>query len=240
MLDETQLVSLQAKDSHTCQIDTPFFESIKNSPVCAGDKGYCTRLNDAKVQLQPEKKGSVRALYVFGVYDGIFEWIFRILNTKVDSSGCLKGKDIEYFAQESEDEYGILRKLARKIGNVLDEDVCPWNPSKHKHAVQTLLLKGGADPVIGGCQAEDFFNNGLTEGNRVMIEFPAMGHVPTIRFENPLGGGQTDQGRAYIEMVEKFFKLSLEEFRKQINSELAILKAKDRTPQQGMRARCRG
>jgi pimeloyl-ACP methyl ester carboxylesterase len=240
MLEERQLVSLDGKDSQTCQISTPFFESIKDSPVCAGDKGYCTRLNDAKVQLQPEKKVSARALYVYGVYDGIFEWIFRILNRKLDSRGCIKGQDVEYFAEESEEEYGVLRKLAKKIGNVLDEDVCPWNPSEHAHAVQTLILKGGADPIIGGCQAEDFFNNGLTEGNRIIIEFPALGHVPAIRFENPLGGGKTDQGRAYVEMVEKFLNSSVAKFQNDIKSELAILKAKDRTPQQGMRVKCRG
>ena len=150
---------------------------------------------------------------------------------------------MEDFAEGGEDEYGTLRKLARKIGNVPDEEVCPWNPGKFSHAVQTLILKGGADPVIAGCQAEDFFNNGLTDGNRVFIEFPAMGHVPVIRFKtnflNP-GAGETNEGKAYTGMVDKFLKLSAEEFRQEITSELAILKAKDRTPQQGMRVRCRG
>src|SRR6266481_7073791 len=84
MLDEKPPHSLQENNAPVCLVSTPFFHSIEDSPVCAGDKGYCTRLNDAKTQLQPEKQGSMRALYVFGVYDGIFEWIFRILNKKLN------------------------------------------------------------------------------------------------------------------------------------------------------------
>ena len=244
MLDENQLRGLQKANFSACHIDSPFFKDVGNAPVCKGDNGYCKRLDQLPDELKPESPESVslslRVFYVFGVYDGIYRWSFRIMDNKVNKdTACLKGEDIEDFAWGGEEQYKILRKLTRKIGNVSDEEVCPWNPAKFKHGVQSLILKGGADPVIAGCQAENFFNDGLSEGKRVLIEFPAMGHSPIIRFKQPPPDStETDQGKAYREMVEKFLKLSVDEFENEVSDELEILKAKDRTPQQGMRVPC--
>jgi hypothetical protein len=134
-----------------------------------------------------------------------------------------------------------LKNQARKIGVSADDQLCPWNPARIIHAVQTLVLKGGADAVIAGCQAEDFFNDGLPKGNRVLLEFPGMGHMPFIRKQDGfLLETETKWEIAYQNLLAKFANASVSVYRESIKSELETLRGIDRTPERGGRVQCSG
>jgi hypothetical protein len=74
-----------------------------------------------------------------------------------------------------------------------------WDPADHKHEVDTLILKGSADPVSADGQAERLFSEGL-EGNKTLIEFGGVGHgfdFPFISITAPfmIGSVRIDPGR---------------------------------------------
>lgn len=249
MFDQDTLTNLQNAHFPGCEISVPFFKGVEGTPACAS--GYCkNRIDAAENQLvnRLHTTESARDLYVLGVYDGINRWIFRTLKEKVKDNGkCkkgLKGEDIEEFAKGTGDSYKFLREQAGRIGIVPNEDICPWDPGQYRHEVQTLLLVGGADAVTAGCQPEDFFNDGLVEGKRVLIEFPSMGHQQYIRLKDPKDfgpqGEKTSWGKAYQSLLVNFLTLSAKEFREneEVISKLNILKARDRTPQSGTPMKC--
>jgi fermentation-respiration switch protein FrsA (DUF1100 family) len=58
------------------------------------------------------------------------------------------------------------------------EAIYPWNPGYYKHSVPTLILKGGADAVIAGGQAESFYKDDLSNRkDSVLMKIPGMGHL---------------------------------------------------------------
>jgi pimeloyl-ACP methyl ester carboxylesterase len=65
----------------------------------------------------------------------------------------------------------------RTIGFVEDEVPDTWDPSepRHRHSVPTLILRGKADPVTAGKQANHIFEKALL-GPRYLIEFDGVGH----------------------------------------------------------------
>lgn len=202
---------------------------------------YCSRLVRARTQLLESGDGleSKRARYAFGVYDGVARWIFRVLN-----KNCFSGQDLENFANAASgptDRKKLLRNTAKKIGT--DESgipVCGWDPGgDNAHSVPTLIVAGSADAVIAGCQAEDFYNDGLT-GQKVFLEFVGMGHamsVANMRF----GAMPSAQTQTFADLIEQFVKIAptqLANFIASVQPKLSALKARERQPENNLIA-CR-
>lgn len=179
--------SLPADPNSACKTDAPFWASLGGSSFTKNqlESAFCERLNSVKTAKSGSADSSVRANEVFGVYDGVSRSVFGMLKQQrlVDKqTNCFKGKDLITFAMNARANTSkVAREAAQKIGVEPDKPFCPWNPTKaeHQHSVPTLILKGGADPVINGCQAEDIFNDALT-GKRVLIEFRGAGHQMVV------------------------------------------------------------
>jgi pimeloyl-ACP methyl ester carboxylesterase len=110
--------------------------------------------------------GAYRALYVFRINDG--------LDRKYLKESSLK--------DETQNIQDILRRSSgtaeinqyyKKIGRLNHLEV--WDPADYKHGVDTVILKGKADPVSADGQAERYFDEALT-GNKALIEFDGVGH----------------------------------------------------------------
>jgi pimeloyl-ACP methyl ester carboxylesterase len=147
---------------------------------------YCDRYIEAKKTFEPRRGGSSRASLVFGLNDGVSRWVFARLKERLDGRGCLfgNGKDIKDFAANPNTDEAT-RKVLQKLGIDADVPICLWNPKEYSHSVTTLILKGQADPITAGCQAEDVFQNGLN-GERAFVEFPGVGHfmmLPIVQDE---------------------------------------------------------
>jgi pimeloyl-ACP methyl ester carboxylesterase len=122
---------------------------------------------------------SRRVFNVVGVYDGIN---MRFLNQWIKN-----GKSrIRDSLRESEGD-AHLDDL-EKVGIGDSESLRPWDPFEYRHHRPTLILKGGADTVSAGGQAERFYLDALT-GPRTLITFPGIGHsfaLPKIQFTEPI------------------------------------------------------
>ena len=135
---------------------------------------YEKRLKDAQdgISRDPKVK-SRRAYYIFGVYDGISRWILDVMDRQIENDGFFRSEDIQRFAKGP-----VAQDLAKKIGVVPGEPIYPWNAGYYKHNVPTFIIKGDADPVVAGGQAENFFKDGLAnKHDSVLMTFPGMGHL---------------------------------------------------------------
>jgi hypothetical protein len=122
---------------------------------------------------------SLRAYYVFGLYDGLSGWLPKQTGTHLEDGQaipCVPAEAITKVARNAPNL--VVRSHLERIGISINEFVCPWNPNGYKHSVPTLILRGGADPVTEGQQAEYFFQNGFT-GDRMLIELSQTGHNVT-------------------------------------------------------------
>ena len=215
------------------QLATPNPElcTVKTSPFAAaqGLCDGCARLAKAQKDMMPhDDRTSLRGQYVFGVYDGVTRWLPAVM----EKSGCFAGKDIAEFVNHGSGEKKFVRDQAQKIGVVPGEQICPWDPAKFRHAVPTLLLKGSRDTVVAGCQAEDFFRNGLTDDRRALFEFRGMGHdLSVARLAKP--GGVSDWAEKFADLLETFIKKpdDVAKFRtdKRIEGMIEKLKITDQT-----------
>jgi pimeloyl-ACP methyl ester carboxylesterase len=116
---------------------------------------------------------SLRAYYVFGLYDGISGWLAKQTGANLDDKQAIPCVPAVAIANVSPNL--VVRRHLDRIGINASESICPWNPNDYKHSVSTLLLRGDADSATAGEQAEYFFNNGLT-GDRILIELKETGH----------------------------------------------------------------
>jgi pimeloyl-ACP methyl ester carboxylesterase len=174
-------------------------------------KEYCERLVMAKGNfLKSERLQSVRANHVFGVYDGIARWVFRMLDKT-----CFTGTDLMNFANGgtgTSDKKRFVRALARKIGLPAKDEppVCGWDPGgENAHNIPTVILAGNTDAIIAGCQAEDFYNRGL-RGPKVFLRFPGQGHAMKItNLENDPELEKFQQTKNLANLIEKFIKAAI-------------------------------
>lgn len=191
---------------------------------------YCARLKDARTRfLKSNTSQSVRANAVFGVYDGVARWVPRMLNKE----DCFSPKDLSNFVNAKtgkDDKKRFLRAFAKKIGFASNDEssVCGWDPGgSNAHSVPTLVLAGGADAVIAGCQAEDFYNRGL-KGRKVFLQFPGQGHDMSI---NDQRDASRQLNKAMADLIDKFIKAAgsapseFETFIGSVKSELDLVKA---------------
>jgi pimeloyl-ACP methyl ester carboxylesterase len=215
---------LSAVDRSRCREDAGFFKGA--APYCE----YCDRLKDARQELRALLGGreSRRGNYVFGVYDGVTRWAPAAMAV----SGCFSGADLERFAQATGGDKAFVRAQAGRIGIVPEEKICPWNPADHRHAVPTLLIKGSRDAVLAGCQAEDFFSNGLQNGRRVLLELRGLGHDVSVAnlYE---GSDPSAWTRGFAGLIEDFIRMPAKApaFLKhpQVVAKLKKFKVSDRT-----------
>jgi hypothetical protein len=198
-----------------CRRDAPFLKGVTNR---ARDEGwreaYCDRYLSALamlVNLENSLADSERANIVFGLNDGINSFILKILNVTPTPNGCIHSKELNAFANDARTaEHKTARALLKRVGIDLRTLMCLWNPQNHVHSIPTLILKGGADPITSGGQAEHLFHCGLT-GERVLLNFPGVGHFMELpRIGTP--GAKTDDKKPLATFVDTFLKKSFAEF----------------------------
>ena len=225
--------TLTAKNPSRCEPKGVLFGAA------AADCEYCERFKAAKEELHAQLNGweSLRASYVYGVYDGVARWIAVMMGDQ----GCFTGRDLETFANHPGDAKKFGREQAKKVGVVAGEKICPWNPTDYKHEVATLLIKGSRDTVVAGCQAEDFLLHGLKDGRRVLLEFKGLGHDMSVGnlYE---GSDPSNWSKRFAGLLEDFIKRSsnVSRFRgdAQIKAKMQKLQATDRTRDANSSANC--
>jgi pimeloyl-ACP methyl ester carboxylesterase len=208
--DESHPLNPRHPGSMGCNPAAPL---LKDLPM--GWRGiFCSRIRGADLDLSnrgPESV-SIRSREVLGVFDGLSRWVFGILKDQHRLDGnCFKGKDIADIASGEVRTPKVVQARAKQLGTVANEKICAWEPQKYRHAHSTLLLKGGADPVIAGGQAECFFGKGLA-GERVLIEFPGVGHamiLPQLSAGATVGGDAMTGGNDLLaKLVAVYLKSS--------------------------------
>jgi pimeloyl-ACP methyl ester carboxylesterase len=226
-LDDAKLFKMRENHSSECSVRDKFFEHAPAN-TCQ-HISYCDRLKAARegVVRQEPRSEPARALYVFGILDGLQHWIPRVLRAEgieVEDESCPTGDNLIRFARSSGEGHRLLHEIGRKIGVAPGDEYCAWDPARFKHSVQTIVVTGTADVVTAGCEAENFFDRGLSKGQRVIIEFPTMGH------EDPIPR----------ELVPKILaKPTLEGIQAAIKEDLINLRASNHTPRDGGQLSCR-
>ena len=207
--------------------------------AAAPDCEYCERFRGAREELRARMGGgeSQRGNYVYGVYDGVARWISVMMGVK----GCFSGKDMATLATHPGDDKRFGRDQIKKIGIVAEEEICPWNPADYRHEVPTLLLKGSRDTVVAGCQAEEFYKDGIQSGRGVLLEFRGLGHdlsVGNLYF----GADPSIWSKRFVSLLDDFIRLSSSpaKFRSdgQIKAKLLQLKVRDRSDDSALTANC--
>lgn len=246
LMDDKELLAQQKKNFPGCRANGDFLKNAANAS-CSVKHTYCDRLKDARKLLMQPSEGteSRRALWVFGLHDGMNQQLFETAAANRDvyaGDGCVTGGEVTKALSAADPSRRWLRREGKKIGAIDAADrYCLWNPQKFRHKVPALILKGGADAVIARCQAENFFNQGLADGARVFVEFPGIGHMPEIRFSSLVDTDQlTPWGEAYRGLIDKFMTLSARDYSEDhaVKAHLTMLKALDRTPQPGAELAC--
>jgi hypothetical protein len=102
-------------------------------------------------------------------------------------------------------------------------------------------LKGSRDTVVAGCQAEEFYKDGIQSGRGVLLEFRGLGHdlsVGNLYF----GADPSIWSKRFASLLDDFIKLSSSpaKFRSdgQIKAKLLQLKAQDRSDDSALSAKC--
>jgi pimeloyl-ACP methyl ester carboxylesterase len=136
---------------------------------------YCNRFDRiVSSEESPGKGRSKRAANVLGIHEGIHRWPVKLMGEA--PAQCDKGSQFLAFAGSRASDKRTARKLIAQVGFQIGDEICPWNPAKHKHNVRTLILKGKEDAAVHGCQAEHFFKEGLLHADKEFVEFVDLGH----------------------------------------------------------------
>ncbi len=202
---EEKSASGNATVARQCAASSPF---LKNAQ-CA--TGYCKIIAPAKPTGQRGGQlESIRANQVLGLYDGVARSLLRPGMIERDSGGCFTGKDVTAFAAGSGGKE-LLRGEARKLGAFQRKRSALGRRRIIRHEVRTLILKGARDTVIAGCQAEDFYRDGL-KGERALIEFRGTGHAMYAASFNFIGD-RTVYAESLRVVMERFMDLPVAQLR---------------------------
>jgi pimeloyl-ACP methyl ester carboxylesterase len=138
----------------------------------------------------PAVYGAYRTFYVVRINDGLDRRYLKELvgSEKRDLRGAL----------DRSPGTSRVNQYYRKIG-IVGQRPAIWDPADHKHGVDTLILKGKADPVSADGQAKHYFSEALT-GKRALFEFEGVGHqfdFPYITIRTPfmIGSTRIDPGK---------------------------------------------
>ena len=129
---------------------------------------------------------SQRAFYSIGYRDGTNSRFVReyLANGRKEARDALRKS-----AGEAHEKRGV-NEYVEKLGIDDDDEVEPWDPADYKHSRPTLILKGNADPIVVGDQAEHFLTDALL-GPRILISFEGVGHelnLPNIKLAQAFHG----------------------------------------------------
>jgi hypothetical protein len=154
--------------------------------------------NVGKDDCSNSESSSDRVFYAMGTLDGINIRFLRewLANGRRDVRDALRRSAGDAHVKRGVNEY--IEKLGISDEHMVDSsstvDLPPrrteWDPARHKHRRPTLILKGEADPVTVGGQAEYFHFQALL-GPRMLIKFPGVGHefdLPDTAFKKGLDG----------------------------------------------------
>ena len=205
-----------SSEEFRCDPDADFLARLK-TPDLKND--FCKRIEAAWRDLRSDRSndGSLRARSVFGVYDGVTRWIFEMLyqERQLDGDGCFTGGDLQDVASGYRlKDKPAMREHARKLGMSRFEKICPWDPKRFRHNVDTLIFTGDADPITAGGQAEYLFEMGLTPGKRVLVQFPGAGHLMSLQ-----ANAETTSADEFPNLVQRFLTRSVDQF---IQDEIVI------------------
>jgi pimeloyl-ACP methyl ester carboxylesterase len=140
---------------------------------------------------------SARVFSAMGTLDGINIRFLRewLANGRRDVRDALRKSAGDAHVKRGVNEY--VEKLGIGDDEMIDasDTIGPprkteWDPARYKHRRPTLILKGEADPVTVGGQAEYFYSEALL-GPRLLIPFPGVGHafeLPETKFRQSLDG----------------------------------------------------
>jgi pimeloyl-ACP methyl ester carboxylesterase len=132
------------------------------------NKGLCTMRSGV---VGGGSEGAKRVFHVMTVYDGL----------DIDFLEKWRSEDhLDIVTIPMYDRRPDLDSYLRKIGIVLGEEPQPWDPAGFSHNKPTLILKGGADPVSAGQAAEYIHEKALASREKILIEFPGVGHDMTL------------------------------------------------------------
>jgi pimeloyl-ACP methyl ester carboxylesterase len=142
-----------------------------------------------------------RAYYVFTIYDGLNEMFMRTI------------EDGETDRRAAITSLGGTQSHMNKALNTIaveNDPINRWDPRQYGHAVPTLILKGDADPVTEGGQADYVFEHALT-GDHALFKFPGIGHsmsLPRLIEKDEKGNTTNRNTRDYLleEFVSHGFK----------------------------------
>ncbi len=143
-------------------------------------------LGNARSYFAGGRQTSQRAYYVLTVCDGVNAEFLRQYKSSGDTE-----KALEKMGGRQHEIHRINPYL--ETMNLENGPIKEWDPVSFSHSVTTLILKGGADPVTQGDQAEHYFFNALS-GDRLLIEFPGVGHsmaLPEMGTKPVVAGRQT-------------------------------------------------
>jgi len=179
-----------------CKAQADFFSALEDNIL---KENFCRRIVAAYFDLRafsraPSFNHSARARTVFSVNDGLAQWIFEIMKRerRVDHQGCFAGREIQNIARGDSQLQAVvinntvIKEQAGRLGISATDRPCPWDPARvngsgeceNCHDVDTLILKGGADAITAGDQAEYLFEKALLDRTkRALIEFPGVGHA---------------------------------------------------------------
>jgi hypothetical protein len=198
---------------------------------------FCERIQTwwSHVGVNVPNDNSRRANAVYGIYDGVERGIHRLLQDRgyTNHAGCYSTQVLRDVARGHVlPDKQAVQQVTKKIGppGMLDENqICRWDPGKHPQRVDTLIVTGKADPTTAGGQARHFYDQGLTEKKRAMIELPGVGHLmaPQVKVnkENEITKTIID---TFVETIELFIISSISEFvnHEEVRSNLKVLGTK--------------
>jgi pimeloyl-ACP methyl ester carboxylesterase len=207
---------LTGSEDFSCDNDAEFLLRLKTPTL---KRNFCKRIEGAWRDLRNDRSndGSLRARSVFGLYDGLTRWTFEMLykERRLDGDGCFTGGVLQDVASGYVlKDKPAMREQARKLATSRFERICPWDPKRFRHDVDTLIFTGDADPITAGGQAEYLFEMGLTPGKRVLIEFPGAGHLMSLQAKV-----ETTSADEFPNLVQRFLTRSVDQF---IQDEIVI------------------
>jgi hypothetical protein len=184
---------------------------------------FCSRISGAEKALDGEaaSDNSLRAS-VFGVFDGVARWIFRLMNDggQTDSDNCFAvGTLRKIAAGELLQDKKTVQEIVNKIGTIglhSNDKICPWDPKLYKHEVPTLILNGDSDPVTAGKQAEYMYTEGLTPGKRAFVELIGAGHQMSPQVKPEMNACSCEEG--FLNKLGTHFQAIVEIFLNNTNN----------------------
>lgn len=135
-----------------------------------------------------DNEGSGRVFDVMSFYDGLNTDVLIDIRPNDEPGGS------NLISRISRRKPLLGRRLTR-IGRSLYEEPKAWNPAEFKHGIPTLIIKGGADPVPVGGAADYIYDSGLMTQEKLLLEFPGIGHYLNLQETSLRGILKEQNGR---------------------------------------------